>query len=479
MKLRLIGHSNRYAIEQLSLILFPEEKPEYTEEAFDGDGIISTLSVGEFWITATAKITLSNVTSHGTARCKTPNATERLQRQILRQSFYKAALTFLDKPPAWGALSGVRPTKLVSRHWMEGGTRESADRMLRDGYYVSDKRRELCLDAAEATMAALGKQQSGDISLYVGIPFCPTRCIYCSFVSAAIEKSRHLLKPYLQALEREIRAAAEGLSKNPRRIRTVYIGGGTPTTLDAGQITWLLQTLHETFDLSGCLEFTVEAGRPDTLDPEKLRAIHLGGATRISINPQTMEDEVLRRMGRSHTGDDIIRAYEQALAVGITDINMDLIAGLPGDTFSGFQHTIEKVMEMRPTNITVHTLALKKAATLYYQEKTFLPTEETVEAMLRCAEEMLREKAYHPYYLYRQKYMTGSFENVGWSRNDHDNLYNIYMMEELHSILSVGAGGVTKIVCGQKLSRLQNPKYPQEYIRDIQEICKKKREVCL
>ena len=209
---------------------------------------------------------------------------------------------------------------------MAGGNRASADRMLREVYDVSPQRRELCLDAAESTMAALAKQQAGDISLYVGIPFCPTRCIYCSFVSAATEKSRKLIPVYLEALEREIFAAAEGLKQHPHRIRTVYIGGGTPTTLSAEELRWLLQTLHRAFDLSECLEFTVEAGRPDTLDPEKLLAIRQGGATRISINPQTMDDRVLEIMGRSHTSGDILRAYDQAVAAGHTDINMDLIA---------------------------------------------------------------------------------------------------------------------------------------------------------
>lgn len=207
----------------------------------------------------------------------------------------------------------------------------SADRMLREVYDVSSQRRALCLDAAESTMAALSRQREGDISLYVGIPFCPTRCIYCSFVSAATEKSRKLIPVYLKALEQEICAAAEGLKRHPHRIRTVYIGGGTPTTLSAEELRWLLDTLHQAFDLSECLEFTVEAGRPDTLDPEKLFAIRQGGATRISINPQTMDDRVLEIMGRSHTSADILRAYGQAVEAGHSDINMDLIAGLPGD----------------------------------------------------------------------------------------------------------------------------------------------------
>lgn len=228
MKLHLIGHTNRYAIEQISLALFPEDKIEYTQSPFVGDGIISTLTEGRTYLTATAKITRNGKVAHGTARCKISDATEPLRRQILRQSFYRAALQFLPAPPSWGALSGVRPTKLVSRHLMAGGTLASADKMLRDVYDVSAPRRALCLDAARATMDALTRQRPGDISLYVGIPFCPTRCVYCSFVSADIEKSRHLLEPYLKALEQELYAAAQGLKNSGHTIRTVYIGGGTP-----------------------------------------------------------------------------------------------------------------------------------------------------------------------------------------------------------------------------------------------------------
>ena len=479
MKLRLVGHTNRYAMEQISLVLFPEDKPEYTEQPFSGDGAISTLKEGNTYLTATAKITRDGKTARGVARCRMDQATEPLRRQILRQSFYRAALQLLPAAPSWGALSGVRPSKLVSRHLMAGGNRKSADRMLRDVYDVSPARRELCLDASEATIRALGRQQEGDISLYVGIPFCPTRCVYCSFVSAAIEKSRHLLGPYLEALEKEIYAAAEGVKRSGRRIRTVYIGGGTPTTLDDAQMAWLLNTLHQAFDLSGCIEFTVEAGRPDTLSPSKLRVIHEGGATRISINPQTMDDRVLEIMGRSHSSRDILRAYEEAVAAGHKDINMDLIAGLPGDSVEGFKSTLDQVIALNPTNITVHTLALKKAATLYYQEKTTLPDGDMVEQMLTYATEALRANGYSPYYLYRQKYMTGSFENVGWSRHGYDNLYNIYMMEELHSILSLGSGGITKAIDGTRVERRSNPKYPQEYIRNIDEIARKKREVIL
>ena len=470
MNLTLSGHDDRYAVEQLLLALFPENTPL---EA------VSSLHRGQVWITVRACITLEGKTAQAVRRLKLTEETVRLRRRALQQSVYLAARQLLDREPAWGALAGVRPTKITTKHLLEGGTPQSAERMLKDVYYVTPDRRKLAVACSQSTVKAVELLEPEDISLYVGIPFCPTRCIYCSFVSAAIEKSKHLLGPYLSALEQEIRAAAEGLKQHPHRIRTVYIGGGTPTTLNAEQLAWLLDTLHREFDLSACLEFTVEAGRPDTLDFEKLKVLKDHGATRISINPQTMDDRVLEIMGRSHSSADILRAYEQALEAGHRDINMDLIAGLPGDTAAGFGETLDQIIALRPTNITVHTLALKKAAQLYYESRATLPSGPEVEQMLRRGNEALRAADYRPYYLYRQKYMTGSFENVGWSRNETDNLYNIYMMEELHSILSLGAGGVTKLVCGTKITRLSNPKYPQEYIRDITEIAAKKREVSL
>ena len=478
MKLLLIGHNNRYNIEQLCAALLPGTKLELTDVPFPGDGIVSKLSVGEKWATATASVTRSGLTFRGLARCPR-DAGEREYRYIEGKSLYRAILPLLDEAPSWGSLSGVRPSKPISRLLLAGKSRAEADRYLRDRYEVSDERRRLCLDAAEGTLRAFRQQESGDISLYVGIPFCPTRCIYCSFVSAAIEKSRKLLPAYLDALDREIDAAAAGLKKNPRRIRTVYIGGGTPTTLSARELGHLMEHLRSSLGLSGCIEFTVEAGRPDTLDPEKLNIIRTFGASRISINPQTMNDSVLSLLGRSHSSLDILRAWEEARAAGHDNINMDLIAGLPGDTEESFRATLDRVLTLGPENITVHTLALKKAATLYYQEKTFLPDGKAVANMLDYANSALRAGGYAPYYLYRQKYMTGSFENVGWTRPGYDNLYNIYMMEELHSILSLGSGGITKIISGSKISRLSNPKYPQEYIRDIDKICLSKEDICL
>jgi len=313
--------------------------------------------------------------------------------------------------------------------------------------------------------------------LYVGIPFCPTRCAYCSFVSRSVGKRTELLDPYLQALRKELALTGKLLENSGHTVRTIYIGGGTPTTLSSAQMADLLDSIRDSFDLSRCLEFTVEGGRPDTLTAEKLCIIRDHGADRMSINPQTMQDHVLRASGRPHTGADVLRCYRQAVDAGFTAINMDLIAGLPADTYEGFCESLDQVADLDPANITVHTLALKKGADLF-EKRENLPDAQTVAQMVEYANSTLRSRGYKPYYLYRQKYMSGSFENVGWSRDGLDCLYNIYMMEEVHTILSLGGGGMNKVNFPDgSLKRFHNPKFPEQYIEMIDDVCRQKEEM--
>ena len=468
MKLTLIGHDDRYAVEQLQLALFPAN----TEgEAF------STLPRGEIWLTATAKITLEGRTVTASRRLKAAEETVRLRRRALQQSYYAAAIQLLPELPAWGALAGVRPTKITTKHMLEGGTPKSADKLLKDVYYVTPERRELAIDCSRSTVAAANLLEKDDISLYVGIPFCPTRCTYCSFVSRTIGKKTELLNPYLAALMQELAVTGKLLRQSGKHVRTVYIGGGTPTTLTTPQMAYLLDAIRDSFDLSRCIEFTVEGGRPDTLDAEKLRTIRQHGADRMSINPQTMEDHVLRACGRPHKAEDVVRAYHEAVDAGFKAINMDLIAGLPQDDFDGFKRSLDAVAALDPANITVHTLALKKGADLF-EKRANLPSFQEAARMVAYANDTLRSLGYKPYYLYRQKYMSGSFENVGWSRDGLDCLYNIYMMEEVHSILSLGGGGMNKVnLPDGSLQRFHNPKFPEQYIEMIDDVCKQKEEM--
>ena len=468
MNLTLIGHEDRYAVEQLQMALFPEN-PE--------GSAVSSLFRGKTWLTATAKITLNGKTVSAARRLKAGEETVRLRRRILQQSYYLAAVQLLDRKPAWGALAGVRPTKITTKHLLEGGSPASADRLMRDVYYVTPERKQLAVDCSESTVKAVSLMDKDDLSVYVGIPFCPTRCSYCSFVSRTVGKKTELLDKYLAALEREIQVTARLMKESGKHLLTLYIGGGTPSILSSPQMIHLLDTLRESFDFSRCIEFTVEGGRPDTLDLEKLRAIREHGADRMSINPQTMEDSVLRACGRPHTGADVIRAYRQAEEAGFSAINMDLIAGLPTDDFDGFRRSLDAVASLNPANITVHTLALKKGADLF-EKREGLSTAEEVSRMVDYSNAALRSLSYKPYYLYRQKYMSGSFENVGWSREGLDCLYNIYMMEELHTIVSLGGGGMNKVnLPDGTLQRFHNPKFPEQYIEMIDSVCRQKEEL--
>ncbi|MBE6945658.1 MAG: coproporphyrinogen dehydrogenase HemZ [Ruminococcaceae bacterium] len=477
MKLRLVGHEDRFAIEQLQLALFPAEPMEPVDAPFTDGGAVSTLHRGKTWLTAVTEITLGGKRVRKVRRMKASAETVRLRRQLLQQCYYFAALEHLPAPPAWGALAGVRPTKLTTRHLLEGGTLASAGKMMKDTYFVSGERIDLCLDCSVATVEAQSLLEKRDISVYIGIPFCPTRCAYCSFISASASGAGALLEPYLLALLEEIKAVGEMLASSGCSVRTLYIGGGTPTTLSAQQLRRLMAAVNEHFDLSRCLEYTVEAGRPDTLSPEKLQTIYDLGARRVSINPQTMDNHVLALCGRAHKAEEIPAAFQMARDAGFQEINMDLIAGLPGDTPEGFQASLEAVAAMGPENITVHTLALKKAAALY-QNPEQLPTDEEVARMVEFSNSYLRRLGYVPYYLYRQKYMSGSFENVGWCKPGSACLYNIYMMEELHSIIALGGGAMSKVnLPGGKLERFPNPKYPQQYLERPQAVLQEKQEL--
>lgn len=468
MNLETIGHEDRYAVEQLMLSLFPE--------GTDGS-VVSKLFRGKAYISAVTEVTLEGKTRRACRRLKKEAESVRLRRQILQQSLYLAALPFLHQTPAWGALAGVRPTKLSTREMLAGGSRRDADKLLKNVYFVTPPRRELALDCSESTIKARKKLNPGDVSLYVGIPFCPSRCTYCSFVSRTVGKKTELMDAYLDALISEIEETGRLLRESSHRVRTLYIGGGTPTTPTAKQLERLMGAIAENIDLSDCVEYTVEGGRPDTLSAEKLSLIARMGANRMSINPQSMQNHVLRACGRPHDADAVVRAFQEAKAAGFDAINMDLIAGLPEDDYAGFCDSLNKVIELNPDNITVHTLALKKGADLF-EKRESLPADGEVSQMVEYANLRLRECGYKPYYLYRQKYMSGSFENVGWSKEGKDCLYNIYMMEEVHSILSLGGGGMNKVnLPDGHLERFHNPKFPEQYIEQIDKVLQTKKEL--
>ena len=486
MKLYLSGHNYQYALEQSLLSLFPDQRPVYadTPPAPEEAAAWSTLTVTESLATAHAKIQLGGRTSSARFSCPAANltgglVTDRLLQRILKQSFYQAALPLRDgPPPPWGALTGIRPAKLASRALESGMSEAETHTLFRETYFVSESRTRLALDAARAGLAAKASLNPDEISLYIGIPFCPTRCTYCSFVSADVQKALKLVEPYLEGLCREITSAAPLLREAGLSLRTIYIGGGTPTTLSAGQLDRLLTQVEKSFDLSRLTEYTVEAGRPDTITAEKLAVLAAHNVDRVSVNPQSMEDHVLAAMGRDHRAEDIVTAYDIVRASGVPMVNMDLIAGLPRDTVDGFRYTLDRVLEMAPENITVHTLALKKGSRLML-ERQGLPSGEDTAAMLDYAWDRLRGAGYLPYYLYRQKYMSGALENIGWCKPGCEGLYNICIMEELHTILALGGGGSTKLTDPGtgKIVRITNPKYPHVYLERLDQVCANKAQL--
>ena len=470
MRLTFRGHDDRYAIEQSLLAFFPDERPVYEGEKGDSHAEV-TLREGKTYAVGVTELTYGGKTARGEARVRITGVSDEYERERLRQralklSFFRAARDVTGVTPSWGALTGIRPAKLVRSMLEEGMTPGQADRVLRDTYCVSPARRRLALESAEAGLRAKRDLRPEEISLYVGIPFCPTRCAYCSFVSASVEKSFGLMEPYLAALEQEITDAARMVAETGLSIKSFYMGGGTPTTLSAQQMDHLLTHLNKSFDLTGCAEYCIEAGRPDTITREKLQVLLDHGADRISVNPQSMEDEVLRAIGRKHTAADIEATMALATSMGFPHVNMDLIAGLPADTPEGFRRTLDKCLTFGADNITVHTLSLKKGSRILL-EGLPIPSAQDVSAMLDYANDALRTAGFTPYYLYRQKYMSGSFENVGWCISGAEGLYNIYIMEELHSILSLGAGGSTKMVDAgrNRIERVFHPKFPLEYIQ--------------
>lgn len=466
MKVQLIGHDEKYAVEQSLLTLFPDERPIYGEiEAADACYARVTLRETADEVAALTELGQNQKTAQAEYRYPlsgTDYEREGQRRHAIGISFYRAAKTLLGISPAWGSLTGVRPAKVAAQYLRSGGE-QAAYAALTDVFDVTEKRARLAVEAAQAGIRAADALKPNEVSLYVGIPFCPTRCAYCSFVAQSVERSFALVEPYLAALLDEVDHAGEMIRDTGLRIKSFYMGGGTPTTLTAEQMDRLLTRLEEKLGVSPAMETTVEAGRPDTVTPEKLAVLKRHGIGRVSINPQSMDDRVLAAIGRRHSADDILRAMDEVRAAGFDHVNMDLIAGLPEDTPEQFAKSLDTVLSLGADNVTVHTLSLKKGSRIMLEGRC-IPGADEVAAMLDYADPTLRAAGFAPYYLYRQKYMSGSFENVGWCRPGSECLYNIYIMEELHGILSLGAGGSTKMVRGGDIRRVFNAKYPREYI---------------
>ena len=381
--------------------------------------------------------------------------------------------------PEWGLLTGVRPAKLYSRMWESTGQKDTED-YFKNKLFVSEEKISLCRETCLPEQKITSKNSPRSFSLYVSIPFCPSRCSYCSFVSHSVDKAGKLIEDYLPLLCRELEQTAEISRKIGLKLETVYIGGGTPVALSAQGLKTLMTAIGDNFDLRGISEFTVEAGRPDAIDKEKLLAIKNGGATRISVNPQTMNDEVLRNIGRRHTAQQTVEAFKLARELGFDNINMDLIAGLPGDTHESFKNTLDILLNLDPESITVHSLSVKKAATMSAnRDLPEITAGKTASQMVRHARKTLTEKGFLPYYMYRQSKTVGNLENVGYAKPGFEGLYNVYIMDETHTILACGASAVTKLrqPGGSYIERIFNFKYPYEYISRFDEMSDRKKGI--
>lgn len=399
-------------------------------------------------------------------------------KRLVKREIYTALSKALEKDLPWGTLTGIRPAKLVHEMLEKGLIGEEIHGRLKGNHKISEKKARLLYDVAMAERGFIDHSAGNKVSLYIGIPFCNTRCLYCSFPSNLIGKYGKLVGPYMEALKREIKGTARLIEDNGFEIQSIYIGGGTPTSIDGPALGGLLETVEGSLDLKNMEEYTLEAGRPDSIDEEKLRTIKRSKVTRVSINPQTMNNETLKLIGRNHRAEDIVHAFRLVREAGFDNINMDTIVGLPEEGSADFEKTMEDIFTLGPECLTVHTLAIKRASNLRGSKGRYhFPGEEEAGEMLDLAHTYSTGAGMHPYYLYRQKNILGNLENVGYCKPGYESVYNIQIMEEKQTILAVGAGAVTKVVFPHenRLERAFNVKSVEEYIRRVEEILDRKK----
>lgn len=470
MNLYVKNHNFHFELENLTRLFFPNEKITVIRDFSEPQPPYIYTEVSD-------KITISvNVGSFNKSETAVKKLTDDDNELVSAQLLYKLLCDFTGLTQPWGILTGVRPVKLL-RRLAEELNEEQAVKKFENDFFVSNEKIALSRETEHNERKILELSKPESFSLYVGIPFCPSRCSYCSFVMASIERAEKLIEPYTKLLCEEIKRTAEIANKLGLRLETVYFGGGTPTTLSAEQLDTVLRTVNKSFDMSTCREFTVEAGRPDTIDIAKLFALKENKVDRISINPQTVNDEVLKTIGRKHTAQQFFDAFELARKCGFDNINTDLIAGLPTDTPESFKNSLDSIVRLNAECITVHTLCMKRASRLTTEGVTLdLQQARDAREMLAYTQNILGQNEYIPYYMYRQSRMVGNLENVGWSKKGFESLYNVYVMDETHTILACGSGGVTKLKRNNPdyLERIFNFKYPYEYIDRFDELIQRK-----
>lgn len=482
MILYIHGHDFHYEMENLCRVFFPNEKIKVTDEQPDDtDFVVTTELISEYNTYRVAVKAKINGKEDSVSQF-VPQTDEPIRDECER-SMARALFSLLSHltgyTPPWGILTGVRPSKLMIR-LVEKYGEDGAHRYFTDNLLVTDKKTRLALSVAKTEKNIIDLGDDKSFSLYISIPFCPSRCSYCSFVSHSITSAnaKKLLPEYVVKLCDELKITGNIASELGLRLESIYVGGGTPGILSAEQMGDVCSAVKSSFDMSFLREYTVEVGRPETVSAEKLAVLKNFDVSRISINPQTLNDSVLQTIGRKHTVDDFFIAYETAKKSGFDDINVDLIAGLPSDSFESFVCSVDGIAALQPTNVTVHALALKSASTLA-ELGHVVPEGVTAGKMVDYSQSTLSAHGYIPYYMYRQSRCVGNLENVGWCLEGKECLYNVFMMEESHTVLAAGAGAVTKLKRPgtEYIERIFNYKYPYEYNTGFDELTKRKNRI--
>lgn len=475
------NHSYNYETENLLRLFFPEKITQTDTVPENEDYILTRLDKNSVYVKLYLKGETAEKVKEYSEEDIPPYDTEEsfFERKIALMMFSVLSEKTGYTPP-WGILTGVRPAKLMGKLCISMGDSKAREYFINE-LLVSDEKTDLAYEVSKKEAPIIeAASDKKSFSLYVSVPFCPTRCSYCSFISHSNDKAKKLMPEYTEYLVKEIEETGKIAKQLGLKLESVYYGGGTPTALTAELLKKVTDAVSANFDLSGIREYTIEAGRPDSITREKLHIIKNCGCRRISINPQTFNDDVLKVIGRNHTSQQTLDAMSDAREEGFDFINTDLIAGLPADSLESFSHTLETTLALEPENITVHTLALKRSSNLVTENRE---TNSGVIAaeMLSLAQKRLTESGYRPYYMYRQSKCLGNLENVGWAKEGYECLYNVYMMEECHTVLAVGAGAVTKLKNpdGNEIERIFNYKYPYEYISDFDEIINRKKQITL
>ena len=473
MKVYLNEEAFQHEVWTYLKAFFPNKKIEWSQSTDPSDFV---MIIQDQEITVTASLGQKEKTKHVAVGEDQGNFS--IIKKKLKKLMFEVISELYDQALPWGILTGIRPTKVLFQLMKRHENAQKVRKILMDEYKISPVKIDLMFEIFKHEKKILEENQLGQVNLYLGIPFCPTKCLYCSFTSYPLIDNRDKVSMYLKALMKELDQTANKLLSN-QTVRTIYIGGGTPTTLTAEELDKLLESLVEKIDFNYVEEFTVEAGRPDTITKEKLQVLKRYGVDRISINPQTMNQKTLDLIGRSHRVHDIEYAYELAKTFDFT-INMDLILGLPGENVSDVEHTMYSIRQMNPDNITVHTMAIKRGSKLKEnQNHISLTTSEIIEQMLNVSYEAIRSMGLLPYYMYRQKNMLGNFENVGYAKPTKNCIYNVEIIEEQQSIIALGAGAVSKVVYPKQkgLKRIENVKNINDYINRIDEMIDRKMQV--